>query len=134
MSREALLRPAASFDIDLTVLQNVLSRAKTLLTGEEVKDAAEVLEVAGLAEKKLYLGYIALKRFLRGRKIEEQSPPDSEGKIKIQISGDVAFTKKEVLDLLTVNKANHAAEQILHPLKTSGIDLVRFRNEKERNR
>ena len=122
---------AASFDVNLTVLQNVLSHAKTLLTGQEIKDAEEVLEVAGLAGKKAYLGYLALKRLLRGRKIDAQSKPDQEGKITIQISGNMALTKKEVLDLLTSDKANRAAEQIMHPLKTSGIDVVRFRDDKK---
>ena len=66
---------------------------------------------------------------IKGRKIDEQSEPDKEGKIKVQISGDVAFTKAEVLKLLTNDRANQLAERIVSPLATPGVDTVRFKDE-----
>jgi hypothetical protein len=70
-----------------------------------------------------------LKKWLRSRKIEKQSEPDAEGRIKIEISGDIAFTKAEVLELLSNDKANRSAAKIVSPLIGSGIDAVRLRGE-----
>lgn len=117
-----------SFDVKLKVIQDLIERVQNFLGSQPVKDAEEVAKTAGVVASKGYLGFLGLKKWLRSRKIEKQSEPDAEGKIKIEISGDIAFTKAEVLDLLSNDKANRSAARIISPLIGPGIETVRLRS------
>lgn len=120
----------ACFDVELTIVQRLLGQAKTLLYGGQIKEAKDLLEIIGVAGRKTYMGFLALKRWIAGRRVDKQEPPDNEGRIKLQISGDIGFTKQEVLMLLNNGRANAAASAIMRPLSNPGIETVRFRDDK----
>ncbi|MBV8834166.1 MAG: hypothetical protein JO108_33625 [Acidobacteriaceae bacterium] len=117
-----------SFDVNLRVIQDFIGQIKGFIGSQDVKDAEEVIKTAGVAGKEAWLGFLSLKKWLSGRSIEQKSEPDDDGRIRVSISGDVKFTKEEVLKLLGNDKANQAAERIISPLAHPGIDSVRFRD------
>jgi hypothetical protein len=119
-----------SFDVNLRVVQDVIGQIKGLLGSQDLKNAEEVVKTAGLAGKEAWMGYLSLKKWLGGRSIEHRSEPDEEGKIKVSISGDVKFTKEEVLKLISNDRANQAAERIVAPLTHPGIDSVKFHDSR----
>ena len=123
--------PRGSFGVDYNLAQTLLEHAKLLFAHQHIKDAHDLLELAGFIVSPTWVGYLALRKWLRGRKIEKQTTLE-DGFIKLEISGSVVLTKPEVLALLPNPVLSSAAEKMIRPLNKDGIEEIKiFANKKK---
>jgi hypothetical protein len=119
-----------SFGVDLSIVQGVLTHAKHVFLNQEIKDAKDILTVAGFFAVPAWKGFLYLKKKLHGKPIESVTALQ-DGTVRIAFSGGFEVTKQEVLDLLKNQKANNAAEKMVAPVSAVGIDEMQIVDENQ---
>ncbi|HEY7334826.1 MAG TPA: hypothetical protein VH639_08075 [Bryobacteraceae bacterium] len=120
-----------SFGVDLNIVQSILDHAKHVFLNQEIKDAKDVLTVAGFFAIPTWKGFLYLKKKLEGRPIESATALQ-DGTVKISFAGGFEVTKQEVVNLLRNDRANSAAEKMVAPLNVSGIEEMQVIDDQER--
>lgn len=119
-----------SFGVDLNIVQGVFDHAKHVFLNQQIKDARDILTIAGFFGVPAWRGYLYVKKKLDGKSIES-STALTDGTVQITFSGGFEVTKQEVVDLLRNDRATSAAEKIVAPVATQGIDEMRILDEKQ---
>ena len=112
-----------TFAVDLNVIQGIIEHAKHVFLNQSIKDAKDILTIAGFFAVPTWRGYVYIKKWLKNR--EPSKTELSDGRIQLKLFGEIEFTKQEVLDVLANPKVNAAIEKVIKPLERSGVDELR---------
>jgi hypothetical protein len=118
-----------SFQIDLQIVQDIATKAKEFLLGDSaLADAWTILDRVGFVKKTTISLFGLLKR-LRGQK-PSKTTTLTNGNTKIEFAGEYIEVEPEVIRLYNHLPIRKAAENIVKPLASTGIDVLQI---KERN-
>jgi hypothetical protein len=137
--RVRVIQPG-SVDITLAVGQDILSRAQALFTGDEIKSAAAILQILGLAvpggaakvTTDIIGTVIGFVKWLRGRPVQSVTTLES-GAVQVIVSGEnnhVVVTR-DAFRVSADHKARSALEGATKPLTRTGMDRLEVRSGKE---
>lgn len=112
-----------SFGVEVILDIGLWQAAKDLLTGADWTTAGELWAIAVGGKG----SYIWLKKRLRGNRPEivRELP---EGRVEVRVDGEVTVTHRIAIDMLSDQKANNAASEMLRPLDRTGIDTFRVKD------
>lgn len=108
-------------------MQNVLRQIATFLTGDEVKNAKEILEDLGIIFGTPGLGLFGYLKWKNNRAVAEIRDTDALGIVIVQLGdGNTATVSKNAINLSKNVKVRNAVEGTLKPLGIDGIDTIKF--------
>jgi len=114
-----------SFEISLEVIQDLISQAKSLLLGDDIIAAQNLI--------KLIFGggsLFGLIKWLRGRRPSKTTILES-GNVRIEIQNAHIEVPSEVARLYQENTVRKAALGVVKPLDKEGIDEIDVRHQQE---
>lgn len=115
------------FNITFDVVQSVLRQIATFLTGDEVKNAKEILEDLGIILGTPGLGLFGYLQWKKKRRVAEVRDSDIKGIVIVQLGdGNTATVSRNAVELSKNAKIRTAVENTLKPLGVDGIETIKF--------
>jgi hypothetical protein len=117
------------FNITFDVVQNVLHQIATFITGDDVKNAKEILEDLGIILGTPGLGLLGYLKWKNKREVSEVRDSDTRGIVVVQLGdGNIATVNRNAISLSKNVKIRNAVEGTLKPIGVDGIDTIDFRD------
>jgi hypothetical protein len=115
------------FNITFDMVQTVLHRIATLITGDEVKNAKEILEDLGIILGAQGLGLFGYLKWKGQQTVADVRDSDEKGIVMVQLgNGNVANVSRDAVELAKNPKIRSAAESTLKPIGVDGIEAIKF--------
>lgn len=109
-----------SFDVNLEVVQTLVSQTKAFLVGDNVAAALQLASLLGLVGSGT-VGLIKLVKWINGRQVTKVEP-DQAGNVTIQINNSSITVSQSVVKLYNSVDVRKSLEGALKPLGRDGID------------
>ncbi|MCM8737197.1 hypothetical protein M5E06_24060 [Azospirillum sp. A1-3] len=113
-----------SFEVNLDLVQSLISQMRSFLTGEDATAAANLLALLGGASGGT-TGLIGVIKWLRGRRPKRLVSLES-GRVRLELDDSSIETAREVIDLYRDLGVRKAAADVIRPLENPGIELIEF--------
>lgn len=113
-----------SFEVNLDLVQSLVSQVRSFLAGEDATAAANLLAILGAGSTSV-AGLFKVIKWLRGRRPNKLIVLDS-GNVRMEIDGSSLETTREVVELYRDLAVRKAAAAVTKPLEKAGIDVIEF--------
>lgn len=113
-----------SFEVNLDLVQSLISQMRSLLAGEDATAAANLLALLGGGGAAL-AGLFKVIKWLRGRRPRRLTMLEN-GRVLIEVEEGVLETAREVVELYRDLAVRKAAAEVMRPLEKKGVDTIEF--------
>lgn len=115
-----------SFEVNLDLVQSLISQIKSLLSGDDATAAANLLTFITFGTTGV-AGLFQLIKKLKGRRPKSVKIIEN-GNVRLEIDNEEIETTKEVVSLYRDLSVRKAASNIVKPLENKGIEKIEFKS------
>lgn len=118
-----------SFDVGLVLFQGVATQVLSIFGSDTIKTAKEIAAYIGLITG-VDVNLLSLLKWLKGK--EPKATKVGNGSVEISVTGDnnqveVKIVRGEVYEIANDHMCRQAAENVVKPLRSQGIDVFEVR-------
>lgn len=113
-----------SFEVNLDLVQSLISQMRSFLVGEDATAAANLLALLSGATGGT-VGLLGIIKWLRGRRPKRLVALDN-GRVRLELDDLSIETAREVIELYRDLDVRKAAASVIRPLEKLGIDTIAF--------